>query len=123
MSLILRWLFSLAIAIAFGSCAEPQRSATKAAANVASAGSRFDQVGKVTFYTGEPCASQIMFVFRVTRSASRISLAAPMWETKILTDAVRRKRTVHVSGKWRRSKRAGCNYVEATQVEAVKSFW
>jgi len=116
----LRYLSILAIAILLASCAEPLKPPPLVAA--AAAGTRFNQVGKVTFYEGEPCTSQIMFVFHSGRSSS-IPMAAPMRQTKILTDAARRKRSVRVSGKWRRSKQPGCAYVEVTDAEMQKSFW
>ena len=63
-----------------------------------------------------------MFVFHSGRSTS-ISLAAPFRVSRILTDAAHDYKTVHVWGKWRRGKTAGCSYVEAAQVEVQKSFW
>jgi hypothetical protein len=87
------------------------------------AGSPFDQVGKVTFYAGQPCASQIMFVFHAARSTSAVWLAAPMQETRMLTEAAKHQRRVHVTGKWRHAKIQGCYYVEVAQVEMQKWFW
>jgi hypothetical protein len=120
MNFALRSLSILAMAVAFASCAQPQKRLPPATA--AASGTLFNQVGKVAFYQGEPCTSQIMFVFDAARSSS-IPMAAPMRETKILTNAVHRKRSVRVSGKWRRSKEADCNYVEVTRAEIQKSFW
>ena len=85
-------------------------------------GMRFDEKGKVTLHRGEPCTSQIMFVFRAGKS-SAIPMAASMQQTKILTDAAHHNRRVHVSGRWRRGKPTGCAYVDVTQVEMEKSFW
>jgi hypothetical protein len=116
----LRYLSIFAIAILLASCAEPLKPPP--ATSAAAAGTRFNQVGKVAFYEGEPCTSQVMFVFRAGRSNS-IPMAAPMRETRILTDAAHRNRSVHVSGKWRRSKQSGCAYVEVTDAEVQKSFW
>jgi hypothetical protein len=121
MNSLLRSFSILAIAILFASCAEPARRAGPVKA--VPAGSPFDQVGKVTLYAGQPCTSQIMFVFRAGRSTSAIWLAAPMHETKILIDAAKRQRRVHVWGKWRRTKQAGCSYVEVRQLELQKLFW
>lgn len=121
MSSILRSLPILAIAVVFASCAQPQNLA--AAVKVAPGGSPFNQVGKVTFYVGQPCTSQIMFVFRAARSISAVWLAAPMHETRILTEAAKHQRRVHVTGKWRHAKMEGCYYVEVTQVEMQKWFW
>jgi hypothetical protein len=106
-----------AISLAFASCAGPQKVSPPAIA--ATAGASFDQIGKVAFYVGQPCTSQIMFLFRAGKSPS-IPMAARARETKILTDAAQRRRPVHVSGKWRRGKAPGCGYVEATQVEVQK---
>jgi hypothetical protein len=94
-------------------CAQIKRPAvqTKAAA----LGSRFDQIGWVSLYGGEPCAPQIMFDFHGTRSA--VSLAAPRRETEILTNAAKKNRRVHVLGKWRRGGQSNCSYVEITSVE------
>lgn len=119
MNVLLRSLSILAIAVVLASCAEPQKA--RPAIKAAASGTSFNQVGKVTFYQGQPCTSQIMFVFGEGRSAS-IPLAASMRETKILTDAAHRNRRVRVSGKWRHSKQPGCAYVEVTQVEVPKSF-
>ena len=84
----------------------------------APAGSRFDQIGRVSLYAGEPCTTQIMFDFQ--SAGSTIRLGAPMRETKILTDAAKRNRRVHVSGKWRRGGQSNCSYVEVTTVEITK---
>jgi hypothetical protein len=64
-----------------------------------------------------------MFVFHAPKSGA-IPMAASMRETKILSDAAHRNRSVHVSGRWRQSKQAGCAYVEVRQVELQKGlFW
>ena len=81
-------------------------------------GVRFDQIGLVTLYAGEPCTSQIMFDFRGSRST--IWLAAPKQETKILTEAARNRRRVHISGKWRRGAQSNCSYVEVTSAEVTR---
>jgi hypothetical protein len=115
--------FFVAIAFLLSSCGEPERAKPTAINGVAArAGSDFDEVGKVTLYPGESCASQIMFIFHSGRSTS-ISMAAPFRVSRMLTDAAHDHRTVHVSGKWRRGKAPGCSYVEATQVEVQKYFW
>ena len=120
MNLRLRSLSIFAIAFVLASCAEPQK--TRPVMKAAASGTSFNQVGTVTFYQGQPCTSQIMFVFGDGRSAS-IPLAASMRETKVLTDAAHRNRRVRVSGKWRHSKQPGCAYVEVTRVEMQKLFW
>jgi hypothetical protein len=97
-------------------CAEVKKPAAQARA--ATVGSRFDQVGRVTLYAGEPCASQIMFDFHGT--GSTVWLGAPMHETKILTDAAKKDRRVHISGRWRRGGQSNCSYVEVTGVEVTR---
>src|SRR5215469_17410082 len=84
----------------------------------AAVGSRFDQVGRVTLYAGEPCTPQIMFDFHGRRST--VSLGAPMWETKILTDAANKNQRVHILGKWRRGAQSNCSYVEVTSAEVTR---
>jgi hypothetical protein len=115
--------FVIAIAFVLAGCGEPEKPrAATTTVGTATAGSSLNQVGKVSLYPGESCASQIMFVFHSGRSTS-ISLAAPFRESKILTDAAHDHRSVRVWGKWRRGNAPGCYYVEATQVEVLKSFW
>jgi hypothetical protein len=75
----------------------------------------FDQVGRVTMYAGEPCAPQIMFDFHGAEST--VWLAAPMHESKVLTDAAKENRRVHISGKWRHGGQPNCSYVAVTNVE------
>ena len=112
--------FVFATAFVLASCGEPEKPRTAAFnANAAPVGSSFDQVGKVSLYLGESCTSQIMFVFHSGRSTS-VSLAAPMRESKILTDAAKDQRRVHISGKWRRGKEAGCSYVDVTSVDSPR---
>jgi hypothetical protein len=112
--------FVFATAFVLASCGEPEKPRTAAFnANAAPVGSSFDQVGKVSLYLGESCTSQIMFVFHSGRSTS-ISLAAPMRESKILTDAAKHQRRVHISGKWRRGKEAGCIYVDVASVDSPR---
>ncbi len=63
-------------------------------------------------------------MFDLRRTGSRtVWLAAPMGESKILTEAAERRRRVHISGKWRRGKERGCGYVEVTNVEVLKSIF
>ena len=89
-----------------------------AQARAVAVGSRFDQVGRVTLYAGEPCTTQIMFDFH--GAGSTVWLGAPMWETKILTDAANKNRRVHISGKWRRGGESNCSYVQVTSAELTK---
>jgi hypothetical protein len=112
-----------AIAFVLASCGEPEGPKPAAiSVNTRRGGGQFDQIGKVSLFEGESCASQIMFVFHGARSTS-ISLAAPFHESKILTEAAHDHRSVRVVGKWRHGKAPDCSYLEATQVEVQKSFW
>jgi hypothetical protein len=97
-------------------CAQVKKPAVQVKA--AAVGSRFDQVGRVTLYAGEPCTPQIMFDFHGATSA--VWLTAPMSETKILTEAANENRRVHISGKWRRGGESNCSYVEVTSAELTK---
>src|SRR6516225_6844587 len=78
-------------------------------------GLHFDQIGQVNLFAGEPCAPQIMFDFH--GAGSTTWLAAPKNETKILADAAKQNRSVHISGKWRRGGLSNCSYVEVTRAE------
>ncbi len=111
------------IVLAFASCGEPERVKPVAfRPSAARAGGEFDEVGTVTLYPGESCASQVVFIFH--NESKSISLAAPWHQSEILKDAARSHRNVRVVGKWRRGKTPDCTYIEATQVEAIqKSFW
>jgi hypothetical protein len=121
--LFARSLSIFAMAILFAGCGEPERPQPAAVrAQPFRAAGDFDETGKVSFFKGESCATQIMFVFHGGRSTS-VSMAAPFHVSKVLTEAARNHKTVRVSGKWRRGKTSGCNYVEATQAELQKSFW
>jgi hypothetical protein len=82
------------------------------------AGVRFDQVGSVRLFPGEPCTPQIMFDFH--GPGSTVWLAAPKQETKTLTEAAKNHRRVHISGKWRRGGQSNCSYVEVTSAEVTR---
>jgi hypothetical protein len=97
-------------------CAQVKRP--PAQVRPAAVGSRFDRVGRVTLYAGEPCTPQIMFDFH--GAGSRVWLAAPMHETKMLTEAAKKNRRVQISGKWRRGGQSNCSYVEVTSVEFAR---
>lgn len=81
-------------------------------------GLRFDQVGSVTLFPGEPCTPQIMFSFR--SAGSTVWLGARKNDTKILTEAARSSRRVHISGKWRHGTESNCSYVEVTSAEVTR---
>jgi hypothetical protein len=82
------------------------------------AGVRFDKIGSITLFPGEPCTPQIMFDFH--GAGSTVWLAAPKHETKILTEAAKNNRRVHISGKWRRGGQSNCSYVEVTSAEVTR---
>jgi hypothetical protein len=113
---LLYLLISAAALAGMAGCAQVKKPAVQVKA--AAVGSRFDQVGRVTLYAGEPCTTQIMFDFH--GAGSTVWLGAPMWETKILTDAANKNRRVHISGKWRRGGESNCSYVQVTSAELTK---
>ena len=112
----LQWFIAWAALIGMTGCAQIKKPAPQVRA--APAGLRFDQVGSVTMFPGEPCTPQIMFNFRSARST--VSLGAPKHETKILTEAAKNNRRVHISGKWRRGGLSNCSYVEVTSAEVTR---
>ena len=114
--LLLGWVIAGAALAGMAGCAQIKKPAAQVRA--VPAGVRFDQVGSVSLYPGEPCTPQIMFDFH--GAGSTVWLAAPMWETKILTDAANKNLRVHISGKWRRDGESNCSYVEATRAELTK---
>ena len=114
--LLLHWFIAGAALAGIAGCAQVKKPAAQVKA--ALVGSRFDQVGRVTLYAGEPCTSQIMFDFHGTRST--VWLAAPRSETDILTDAAKKNRRVHISGKWRRGGQSNCSYVEVTSAQLTR---
>jgi hypothetical protein len=112
---------SLAVVFVIAGCGEPERPKPAAIrAQPFHGAGDFNEVGTVTLYPGESCASQIVFVFHGQRSTS---MAAPFRVSKILSEAAHQHKTVHVVGKWRRGKTPDCTYVEATLAEIQKSFW
>ena len=105
-----------AVLAGMAGCAKPKKPAPQARAMPT--GLRFDQVGRVTLFAGEPCTPQIMFDFEGV--GSTVWLAAPMAETKTLTDAADKNRRVHILGKWRRGGQSNCSYVEVTSAELTR---
>src|SRR5712672_3185119 len=110
------WIISGATLAGMAGCAQIRKPSAQVRA--VPAGVRFDQVGSVTLYPGEPCTPQIMFDFH--GSGSTVWLGAPKHETKILTDAAKNNRRVHISGKWRRGGQSKCSYVEVTSAEVTR---
>ena len=58
-----------------------------------------------------------MFDFRTTGVSSTVWLAAPMRETKLLTEAANRNRRMQIWGTWRRTQDRTCTYVSVTKVQ------
>src|SRR5438445_13756871 len=110
---LLNLLIAAAALAGMAGCAQIKKPAAQVKAMAA--GLRFDQVGRVSLYVGQPCTTQIMFEFHGARST--VWLAAPMWETKIVTDAANKNRRLHISGKWRRGGEPNCSYVEVASAE------
>src|SRR5258708_35838419 len=96
--LLLSWVIAAAALAGMAGCAQIKKPAAQARA--VPTGLRFDQVGSVTLYPGEPCTPQIMFNFR--SAGSTVWLAAPKHETKTLTVAERNIGRAHISVKWHR---------------------
>jgi hypothetical protein len=114
--LLLTWVIAGAALAGMAGCAQIKKPAAQARA--VPAGVRFDQVGSVALYPGEPCTPQIMFNFR--SAGSTVWLGARKQETKILTEAAKNNRRVHISGKWRRGGVSNCSYVEVTSAEVAR---
>jgi hypothetical protein len=110
------WLITGIAMAGMAGCAQIKKPPVQARAMPA--GLRFDQVGRVSLYAGEPCTPQIMFDFH--GAGSTAWLAAPRNETDILTDAAKKDRRVHISGRWRRSGQSNCSYVEVTAAEVTR---
>jgi hypothetical protein len=113
---LLIWMIAGATLAGMAGCAQTKKPAAQGRA--VPAGVRFDKVGSVTLYPGEPCTPQIMFDFH--GSGSTVWLGASKYETKILTEAAKNNRRVHISGKWRRSGQSNCSYVEVTSAEVTR---
>src|SRR6266480_5035528 len=79
-------LVAAAVLTGMAGCAQIKKPAAQVRA--AAVGLRFDQVGWVSLYAGEPCTPQIMFDFHGTRST--VWLAAPRRQTEILNDAAKK---------------------------------
>ena len=115
-NLFLTWFIGAAALAGMAGCAQIKKPPAQARA--VPTGLRFDQVGSVTLFPGEPCTPQIMFNFR--SGGSTVWLGAPKQETRILTDAAKNNRRVHISGKWRRGAQSNCSYVEVTSAEVTR---
>ena len=60
-----------------------------------------------------------MFDFRMTGARSIVHLAAPIRESRLLTDAANRNRRVRIWGNWQRSQDHSCDYVNVTRAELL----
>lgn len=109
-------LIAVAVLAGMSGCAQIKKPPAQARA--VPTGLRFDQVGSVTLFPGEPCTPQIMFNFR--SSESTVWLGAPKQESGILTRAAKNHQRVHVSGKWRHGAQSNCSYVEVTSAEVTR---
>jgi len=101
---------------AIAGCAQIKKPPVQARAMPA--GLRFDHVGRVSLYGGEPCTPQIMFDFH--GAGSTVWLGAPRHETDILTAAANQNQRVHISGKWRRGGQSNCGYGEGRAAEVTR---
>jgi hypothetical protein len=109
-------LVAAAVLTGMAGCAQVKKPAAQVRA--AAVGLRFDQVGWVSLYAGEPCTPQIMFDFHGTRST--VSLAAARRETDILSAAANKNQRVHILGRWRRGGESNCSYVQVTSAELTR---
>jgi len=109
----------LTMALGFAACAPTANLMAKSGP----AGTRFGDNGKVSFHRGQPCTSQIMFDFHAGRSKTVVWLAAGARDSKRLSEAVRSRDRVRISGIWKRGRETGCSYVDVTNVAVESSFW
>jgi hypothetical protein len=114
--LLLNFVTAGVAVAAMAGCAQIKKPAAQVKA--AAVGSRFDQVGRVSLYAGEPCTPQIMFDFHSIRPA--VWLAAPRRETEILTAAANKNQRVHILGRWRNGGQSNCSYVQVTSAELTR---
>ena len=113
---LLSVLVAAAVLTGMAGCAQIKKPAVQV--KLAAIGARFDQIGQVSLYAGEPCTPQIMFNFRGSRST--VSLAAPRRETEMLTVAANKNQRVHILGRWRRGEQSNCSYVQVTSAELTR---
>src|SRR5262249_3356331 len=114
--LLLNCVMGAAALAGMAGCAQIKKPAAHVRA--VPVGLRFDKTGSISLFPGEPCTPQIMFNFQ--SAGSTVWLGAPKHETKILTEAAKNNRRVHVSGTWRRGGLSNCSYVEVTSAEVTR---
>src|SRR5438874_11202324 len=109
------WVIAGAALAGMAGCAQIKKPAAQARAVPADV--RFDQVGSVTLYPGEPCTPQIMFNFR--GGAPTGWLGAPKHQTKIHTEGAKNNRPDPNAGKWSRGGQSNFNDVEGKSAEGT----
>jgi hypothetical protein len=102
------------IAVTAGAAPRPVHPVAKAIA----VEKHFEGKGRVLLFQGQPCSPQIMFDLRQSFPKSTIRLAAPLRESRQLTDAARHRQTVHIAGTWRQGRDKRCRFVDVTKVIA-----
>ena len=100
------------LAVTAGAAPRPTHPVAKAIA----VEKHFEGKGRVLLFQGQPCSPQIMFDLRQSFPKSTIRLAAPFRESRVLTDAARHRRTVHIIGIWRHGRDKLCRFVDVTKV-------
>jgi hypothetical protein len=98
-------------AVAAGAAPRPTHPVAKAIA----VEKRFEGKGRVLLFQGQPCSPQIMFDLRQSFPKSTIRLAAPIRESRVLTDAARHRRMVHITGIWRHGRDKLCRFVDVAR--------
>jgi hypothetical protein len=108
----------IAAAIAAIFLAGTAEAAPRPVAKAIAVEKHFEGKGRVLLFQGQPCSPQIMFDLRQSFPKSTIRLAAPLRESRQLTDAARHRRTAHVVGVWRHGRDKLCRFVDVTKVFA-----
>jgi hypothetical protein len=114
MKAILRTMLVVGISFIFANCAQTE-ARTPVAIKAVASGSHFDAVGRISLHQGEPCAPQVMFNFQPRNAKTQVWLAARLQDSRLLTEAARRGRRVHILGVWRHGRDKHCAYVEVAQ--------
>jgi hypothetical protein len=115
MKTVFKSMLVVSICLFFANCAQTE-ARTPVVVKAAPIGSHFDGMGRVTLHQGQPCAPQVMFNFQPRNARTQIGLAARFQESRVLTEAARRGRRIHVMGVWRHGRDKRCAYVEVAKV-------